>query len=620
MKTWRHHPRIWPCALTLVALLLTASNGLCQIIPVDRTFVSGWRSAGYPGEIPSPQTIVNVRDFGAIGDGVTNDDDAVSAAIASLDSAPGVVYFPAGTYFLELNINMPEGVVLRGERATSTSLLFQVLGHCINITANQSGAFQTVVSGHTIHSSTIEVADGSAFNIGDYAEIREENDPAWHASDWAAYVVGQILRITDVSENTLTLKSPLRITYRADLRPEIRKITPITEVGIENLKISRLAIGSPEQRDNKYTVSFLYAARCWIRGVEGENAFGAHVGIAGSTRIEVTGCYLHHAHEYDGGGSGYGVKVQYKSGECLIQNNILQHLRHSMLVQAGANGNVFGYNYSIEPFRTEIPSDISSDITGHGNYPYGNLFEGNVCQHIWIDASHGANGPLSTFFRNRAELYGLNMTDDLADKQNFVGNETFKGGFWSFLVGDGYSLKGTGHFEYGNNTEAGGIKPAGTGDLVDYSYYLGPDPCQPPPVPEFWNIPDAIPTIGLPRALGPSKNIPALERFFSGMGKTVGPPSISKQPTDQVVGRGGTATFEVVAYGTPEAEYSWLKDGVPLPGEENAILTITHAQPSDQATYAVVVSDDQGKVASAGALLEVTALNVIPPILFLLLD
>ncbi len=81
-------------------------------------------------------------------------------------------------------------------------------------------------------------------------------------------------------------------------------------------------------------------------------------------------------------------------------------------------------------------------------------------------------------------------------------------------MGDGYSLKGTGHFEYGNNTEAGGIKPAGTGDLVDYSYYLGPDPCQPPPVPEFWNIPDAIPTIGLPRALGPSKNIPALERFF----------------------------------------------------------------------------------------------------------
>lgn len=620
MKISRYRFWIWLCVLTPAVLLLSALSGFCQVIPIDRTFISGWRSACYPGEIPSPRTIVNVRDFGALGDGVTNDDVAVTAAVASLCGAPGVVFFPAGTYFLESNINMPQGVVLRGERPADTSLLFLVPDHCINISADQSGTFQAVVSGHTIHSATIEVADGSVFNIGDYAEIREKNDPAWQASEWAAHVVGQILKITDVSENILTLKNPLRITYSADLNPEIRKITPITEVGIENLKITRLLTGTPEERNNQYTLSFFYAARCWIRGVESENAFGAHVGIAGSTQIEVTGCYLHHAHEYDGGGSGYGVKVQYKSGECLIQDNILQHLRHSMLVQAGANGNVFGYNYSIEPIRTETPADISSDIAGHGNYPYGNLFEGNVCQHIWLDASHGANGPLSTFFRNRAELYGLNMTDDLADRQNFVGNETFRGGGWSLLVGDGYSLKGTGHFEYGNSTEAGGIEPTGTEDLADYSYYLGPDPGRPPPVPEFWNISDAIPTIGPPHALGATKNIPALVRFVSGTSKTAGPPSISKQPVDKVVRQGGTATFEVVAHGTPEAEYLWLKNGVPLPGETNAILSLKHAQLSDQATYAVVVSDNQGSVASAGALLEVTSLNVIPPILDLLLD
>ena len=250
----------------------------------------------------------------------------------------------------------------------------------------------------------------------------------------------------------------------------------------------------------------------------------------------MTGCYLHHAHEYDGGGSGYGVKVQYKSGECLIQDNILQHLQafHAG-ASAGANGNVFGYNYSLEPVRTEFPSDISSDIAGHGNYPYGNLFEGNVCQHIWIDDSHGANGPLTTFFRNRAERYGIYMTDDLANRQNFVGNETFARGSWSFLLGDGYTLKGTGHFEYGNNNEDKGIIPGGTGDLADYSYYLGPDPNLPPPVPEFWNISESIPTIGLPHSLNPNKNFPALERFLSGTTKTVGTPSISKQPTDQRV-------------------------------------------------------------------------------------
>ncbi|MBN1414526.1 MAG: immunoglobulin domain-containing protein [Bacteroidales bacterium] len=600
-------------------MFLTASCGLCQSIPAERTFISGWRSAGYQGEIPSPPAIVNVRDLGAIGNGISNDSAAVSAAIASLDGASGVIYFPAGTYFLESGINLPEGVVLRGERASNTSLLFQVLGNCINISANQYGTFQSVVSGHTIHSSTIEVTDVNSFSVGDYAEIREENDPAWQASSWATYAVGQILRITSVTGNILTLQTPLRITYRTELNPEIRKITPKTEVGIENLMISRLLTGTPEQRDNQNTISFLYAAQCWIRGVESDMAFGAHVGISGSTQIDVTGCYLHNAHEYDGGGSGYGVKVQYKSGECLIQDNIFQHLRHSMLVQAGANGNVFGYNYSREPIRTEYPSEISSDITGHGNYPYANLFEGNVCQHIWLDSSHGANGPLSTFFRNRAELYGINMTDDLADKQNFVGNETFKGSWW-YLVGDGYSLKGSDHFQYGNNTESDGIAPGGTWNLIDYSYYLGLDPEEPPPVPDFWNISDTIPTIGLPHALSSTKYIPALKRFYFGIDKTVGPPSIAKQPNNQIVKPGETATFEVIAYGTPEAEFSWLKDGVLLPGEQNVTLTINDAGPTDQGTYSVIVSDNNGSVTSAGALLEVTGLKAIPSILFLLLE
>ncbi|HPQ45288.1 MAG TPA: glycosyl hydrolase family 28-related protein [Syntrophales bacterium] len=618
MNQWHNH-RGWASALILTVFMLIASQGLCQVIPEDRTFISGWRTAGYPGEIPSAQKIVNVRNFGALGDGVTNDIAAVSAAIASLAGSPGVIYFPAGTYFLESRITMPEGVILRGERPANTSLLFRVIGHCISVAKNQPGVFQDVVSGHTIHSSTIEVADGSIFHTGDYAEIREENDPSWEASDWASHVVGQIVRITDVSENILTIGSSLRITYEADLHPEIRKITPITEVGIENLMVSRQLTGTSVQRDNAYTISFTYAARCWVRGVESSYAFGAHVDISGSTQIEVIGCYLHDAHEYDGGGSGYGVKIQYKSGECLIQDNIFKHLRHSMLVQAGANGNVFGYNYSTEPERTEIPSEISSDITGHGNYPYGNLFEGNVCKHIWIDNSHGANGPLSTFFRNRAELYGFNMTDDLGDRQNIVGNETFEGS-WSILVGDGYSLKGTGHFQYGNNTEADGIEPNGTADLTDYSYYLGPDPSQPPPVPEFWSISDTIPTIGVPYYLSPRKNIPALQRFLYETHKTVGHPSIAEQPTDQSVGHGETATFEVVAYGTPEAQFTWLKDGIPIMGENDAALTIMNVRPSDQATYAVIVSDEQGSVTSAGAFLKVTGTKAIPSILNLLLD
>jgi len=47
---------------------------------------------------------VNVLDFGATGDGVTNDTLAIQAAIDSLGTSGGVVYFPAGTYRISRNI------------------------------------------------------------------------------------------------------------------------------------------------------------------------------------------------------------------------------------------------------------------------------------------------------------------------------------------------------------------------------------------------------------------------------------------------------------------------------------------------------------------------------------
>jgi len=552
-------------------------------------------------------------DHGAAGDGATDDHAAVAAAIASLGGAPGVVYLPAGTYLLNSAVTLPAGVVLRGERPASTLLRFNLIGHCISVSAGQSASFQSIVSGYTIHSSTLAVADGSQFAAGDYAETREEDDPGWGTSTWADHVVGQIVKIASVTGNVLTLETPLRIGYTAGQNPEIRKITPVTEVGVENLKVERLLAGTAEERDNRYTISMTYAVRCWIRGVEGYNAFGAHVGLQACSHVEVTGCYLHHAHEYDGGGSGYGAKVQSKSGECLVENNIFRHLRHSMLLQVGANGNVFGYNYSLENYwdNPPNPTDITSDITCHGNYVYANLFEGNICQHIWSDDSHGLNGPLNTFFRNRAENRGINCSSSQTVGQNYAGNEAFRNTYlFGLWPGDGYSLRGSDNFEYGNNTESDGLELPGTGDLSDYSYYLGTDPGQAPPTPAFWNIADTIPTIGPPYSLNPAKNNPAYARYGAGGVMTVGLPSLASQPTNQVIDEGNTAAFSVTAVGTPVALYAWRKGGVDIPGETNASLTMANAQVADSGVYTVRVHDNGGSVVSAEAVLTVNAVTI----------
>ena len=519
------------CAM-LTYLHLSANAEGAQLIPVERAFGSAWQNAGYPGGIPSPVTIKNVRDFGATGDGVTDDRVAISAAITSLGGAIGVVYFPAGNYLMKSTLTVPGGCVLRGERSSSTTLTIEHTASGISVSKGQSGIFQAVISGFTLHSSSLEVTNGTAFAAGDYAEIREDNDVAWGASDWAPKVVGQILRITAVDGNTLTLERPLRITYLAAQNPEIRKIVPVTEAGIENIKISRVTTGTATNRDNRATVLFNYAARCWVRGVEFNNGFGSHISLDYSTKISVTGCYFHHAADYDGGGSGYGVVLEFKTGECLIENNLFRALRHSMLLQAGSNGNVLAYNYSREQQRTEFPSEASADMVLHGNYPFANLFEGNICQQILADTSHGANGPMNTFFRNRAEAYGINITDTLISQLNVVGNETSKGTY-SIFTGDGYALNGASRFEYANNTQSDGVQAPGTTNLTDYSYYLNADPSALPSTPSWWNIATAFPSIGLPLTRTTAKDLPARSRYLAGTNFTVAPPSLSQQDRPQ---------------------------------------------------------------------------------------
>ena len=46
--------------------------------------------------------VVNVKDFGAVGDGVTDDTAAIQAAI---DYAEGEVYFPVGNYKISSSLN-----------------------------------------------------------------------------------------------------------------------------------------------------------------------------------------------------------------------------------------------------------------------------------------------------------------------------------------------------------------------------------------------------------------------------------------------------------------------------------------------------------------------------------
>jgi len=497
----------------LSAITLLTINSFSQtIIPSRRVL---WSGAGSFETNPIIPNVLNAMALGAHGDGVTDDYGAITNMISSLGGHAGVIYFPPGNYLIKSPLTLPDSVILRGECNDSTLFTFQMTStgyDCIDAIGINNGAFQNILAGFSKDTNVVTLDSVTGYNIGDWAEIKETNG-AWNTvpAAWAVNCVGQLVQITGINGNNLTFQNPLRITYTPSLNPVIRKFTPRVFVGIEDIRIYR---NDSLPLSGGYTINFLNAVNCWVKGVESAHAMGAHVTINVSSNISVTGCYFHDASAYDGASTrGYGVMMIQHSGQCLVENNIFNHLRHSIICKQGANGNVAGYNYANNGYRSENIHDFGADIVCHGHYGFANLFEGNIVNNISVDSTWGPTGPYTTFYRNRAALYGILMTPGasvLSDTLNFVGNETTDNAFLHGL----YSLAGINHFEYGNNI-LGTITPAGTTNLTDTSYYRTS-------FSDFWSTSPFPPTVGEPIPLGTGTN-PAMARSTSGGRLTVSP-------------------------------------------------------------------------------------------------
>lgn len=484
----------------LCVIWILLCNGLttaiCQTIPLHRT--TNWTKAGYPGNIPVYSLQKNILDFGGDPNGIITNDSALRSAITALNNGEGIIYFPAGDYLFNAPVILGSGILLRGEGSGNTTLAFDLGGSysLLNIRGAPSDTETALMDAAFRNQTSLTVQNAAFFRQGDRIQLYD-NDASLLNDDWALHSTGQILKIDSIVNHTLYFTNPLRRNYLLAQQPAVRKLHTVSGTGIECLKIVRRD-STASQTAN---IFFLNAVNCWVSGVESDSCNFAHVQLSSSANITISNSFFHNAFDYGEGGKAYGVSCENGSGDCLVENNIFRRLRHSMLVQSGANGNVFAYNYSLQPYKTDtIPNDFSGDIALHGNYPYFNLFEGNLVQSIIADASHGKNGPYNTFLRNRAELYGIIISPGAGDSSNIVGNEITGNGFQQ----GNYILFGAGNLQYGNNKN-NTIFPAGTISPPEKSLRYTQ-------VPSFWNIPYVWPSIGIGNSMG-TGSIPAKVRL-----------------------------------------------------------------------------------------------------------
>ncbi|HTV76253.1 MAG TPA: glycosyl hydrolase family 28-related protein, partial [Candidatus Baltobacteraceae bacterium] len=270
--------------------------------------------AGYHcGEAPLPDvaTGVSVKEFGAKGDGVTDDTAAFLKALATVKS--GAIEIPPGRYVITDILEIKRsGIVLRGSGPDKTILFFPIPLQTIRPdwsatttgrkTSNYSWAggfvwfrgnlgehvLANVIMGARRGENSLQLSSSDNFHAGQRVEIFERDNPD---NSLAAYlysgdpgnttnllgstVASLVCRITKIDGNRIYFDRPLRFAVRLNWHPQIRSFEPtVAESGVENLcfEFPNTPYAGHFTEVGYNAVAFSGVADCWARNLRITNA------------------------------------------------------------------------------------------------------------------------------------------------------------------------------------------------------------------------------------------------------------------------------------------------------------------------------------------------------------
>lgn len=275
-----------------------------------------------------------MTDFGAAGDGVTDDTAAVRAAIAATNctaGAPCALYFPPGRYLLSSNFTITKNLVLLGAGMDNTTLYFSksfedLYGNTANYAAGQQSDYafgpgminfkvsdsisytsstsatlrSFITANATRGSYTVSVNNTSRLSVAQWIRITANDQPLGHpyagklpaylygnklVSDWSDLVGDPIMiqylgKITAISPNaSITLDRPL--PYDLDIgwqNVSVHAWSPAStsqELGVADLSIEFPNSGPypGHFKEKGYNALFINnAANCFARNLRILNA------------------------------------------------------------------------------------------------------------------------------------------------------------------------------------------------------------------------------------------------------------------------------------------------------------------------------------------------------------
>jgi hypothetical protein len=406
------------CLIILATLALSAvctAEGRAEYsFPASR--VIDWSAAGVIGGISTRTTIYKTLQASSYGNGSSDASGAINSALSSCPSGQ-VVLLGSGTFQVANAIHIPSNVTLRGSGPQSTILNMTGKGMGILMGGNtpQYGSISgsssvPISSGYTKGSSSIALSGSlSGLAPGSLLWLSEVNDSSvpvtpYGGGGYCSWCdnglggtrnLGQVVRVTSVSGNSVGIDPPMNVSYSSSLKPLAILVTntPTVDAGVENLQVY--------DNNSGLTSNFAFEGtyNCWLNNVESNFSDADHVEIDFSTHDTVADSYFHDSFRHTSGISDSELALRFFSSANLVQNNVFRRLHGSVILEWGASGNVTAYNYFDGNFDSGSTNVTIYPIAFHGAHPEYNLFEGNVASMVNDDGIWGSSSD-ETYFRN----------------------------------------------------------------------------------------------------------------------------------------------------------------------------------------------------------------------------
>ena len=303
------------------------------------------------------QEYVNLTDFGAVGDGITDDTAAVQDAITI--GAGRVVDGIGLTYKITAPlIKIASGTVFRNAHLDFSSMPAQPGDdNCIYV----AGTFGTPVplaADLAVDAVTVQVGDTTGFAAEQWGYLA--SNAVWSTVDGTTY--GQFVRVKSVDSPTqMTLYSGPIIAFLTADTATISALTPVERVRFEEIRITGA------QANNQTGIRYFGAVDCSDSGCVFVDIDYAAVIFHRSVNCRGNGTVK----RARAAGLSYGYVISYGSLGCSVIGGYGEDVRHYVTVGGQSGINLFWKaNYNV--VMNSRSAGIDSHVASYGGECIGN--------------------------------------------------------------------------------------------------------------------------------------------------------------------------------------------------------------------------------------------------------